>query len=488
MSILRTLLFAIFSMLFVLMSCKRYKHEEFGNDLAQEYKNKRYKNFDTTAYFEIFKVELKQQEQKIHHPKWLQEIYSSPDKGLTVLGTHLLNGGVDSLQKYLSQSVMHGFDPEYFHSSEIKTLLQTVKEAKFKDINEMYPVLSRLEILSADGLINYANFLRYGAVNAKSLYGRYFDKIDRPDLIRSQQALDQLDLIAFLEEIQPKSEDYLNFQKLLSHSELTAAQREKVYINMERLRWLTAAYPDKYVMVNIPEFKLKMVDEGRVTGEMKVCVGETENEGFARSGNNHETPILSGKIDRMQVNPVWNIPKSIAAKEILNKLKENPAYLEEHNMVAYNKAKQLVDAKTIDWDSDSISVNDFAFKQNPGLDNSLGRIKFIFDNPYAIYLHDTPAKGAFGQRNRAVSHGCVRVADPAGLVTFLVNDVKQTEKIKEEISGQDTNSRWVSLKQPIKVFLAYYTAKVEDGKLKEIQDVYGYDMRLLEKFSRVMAK
>lgn len=114
-------------------------------------------------------------------------------------------------------------------------------------------------------------------------------------------------------------------------------------------------------------------------------------------------------------------------------------------MVAYNKKGQMVDPNTVDWSSDS--VLNFKFKQNPGADNSLGNIKFIFSNPYSIYLHDTPAKQMFSAKNRAVSHGCVRVERPAALAAFLVNDDKKAEQIATEIADTLNKSRWVMMKK-----------------------------------------
>src|SRR5690606_39162543 len=96
------------------------------------------------------------------------------------------------------------------------------------------------------------------------------------------------------------------------------------------------------------------LENKKETLAMKVCVGETANAPFSRNGKNHETPVLSGSIDRMQVNPVWNIPKSIAGKEIMTKLINNPAYLEENNMVAYDKSGGAVDAQSVDWSSASV--------------------------------------------------------------------------------------------------------------------------------------
>ncbi len=479
---------ALISILWVTVSCKKYRHEEFGRNLSKAFKSKAYKDFDTTAYYAVFKEQLKKERNTVHHPQWLSKIYTTEDKGLTLIGNFLIGGEIDSLHQYLNESHYHGLNPDYFHAAAIAQLLDTVKNTKFKKVEDTYPLLSKLEILSADGLINYANILKYGIINPKKIHGKYYDAVDRPDFIDSQKALDQLDILAFLRDIQPKSIEYARLQDVLRKSEALEPQhKEKIYLNLERLRWPVKEYPQRHILVNIPEFKLRLIENGKEQQSIKVCVGETAYKPFSRNGKNHETPVLSGKIDRMQVNPVWNIPKSIAGNEIMQSLKRNASYLEENNMVAYNKAGDIVDASAVDWNS--ASVDDYSFKQNPGVDNSLGRIKFIFYNPYAIYLHDTPAKQMFNEKNRAVSHGCVRVEEPARLVDFLLTDKSEADKVKSEISGESTTSRWVTLKEPVMVYLAYYTARTsENGDLIMVEDVYGKDKALKSALGNRMTK
>ena len=474
------------AVLLVAVSCKKYKHEEFGNDMAKAFKSKKYKDFDTTAYFAVFKEQLKAESENIKNPKWLKKIYSSEDKGLTLIGHFLVTGEIDSLNWYLQASRYHGLNPEYFKANEIAGLLEAVKNTKWKKVEDSYPSLAKLELYCADGLINYSNILKYGAVNPKKLYGRYYVAVKRPDMIESQKALEQIDMMKFLESVQPKNGYYKRLQNVLINKQrISAEEREKVYLTMERLRWPAKSYPAKYLLVNIPEMKLRLIENNTSDLEMKVCVGETANEGFSKSGKNHETPILSGTIDRMQVNPVWNIPKSIAGNEILVSLRKNSAYLDENNMVAYNKAGEVVNPYDVNWGS--ASAEDYAFKQNPGADNSLGRIKFIFQNPYAIYLHDTPAQAMFGQSNRAVSHGCVRVEKPMVLASFLLDNEKEAARIKKETSSAEAQSRWVMIKKPVPVFIAYYTAWAKDnGELISAPDVYGYDAKLKPVFAKYM--
>lgn len=480
------ILFAIIPLF--IMSCSKGRHEEFGRNLAKAFKSKKYKDFDTTAYNAVFKAEMVKLKPELHDPKWIDKIYQKEDKGLILLGEFLVNGELDSLHSYLTNSRFHGLNPEFFHADKITDLLNKVKFTKFRKVEESYPLLAQLELYSADGLVNYANILKYGAVNPKTVLARYYVSVKRPDFIDAEKTLEQLDMIKFLEDIQPKNGYYQRLQNLLindniadTSKKLTSQDREKVYLSMERLRWPVKEYTGKYLLVNIPEFTLRLIENNTTNLQMKVCVGEA---------GGHETPILSGMIDRMQVNPVWNIPESIASTEILGSLKKDAYYLEAKNMVAY-KNGQLVQSENVDWNNANIA--EYSFKQNPGADNSLGQIKFIFQNPYAIYLHDTPAQAMFKQNMRAVSHGCVRVQEPMKLQEFLLNDKNESEEIVKETeassAGKKVDARWVKIKDPIPVFISYYTAWTDDdGNLITSKDVYGYDVLLMPKFKTYMAK
>ncbi|MBK0382970.1 L,D-transpeptidase family protein [Pedobacter sp. SD-b] len=469
------------------MSCSKGRHEEFGRDLAKAFKSKKYKNFDTTAYNKIFKAELKKLRPQLHDPNWISKIYQDEDKGLTLVGAFLINGKLDSLHQYLLNSKYQGLNPQFFHADKLTAILDIVKTKKFKNVEESYPYLAQLELYSADGLINYANILKYGAINPKTVLSRYYVSVERPAIIDAKKALDQIDLTKFLDDVQPKNGYYQRLSNLLINDDkpdntqkLNKEDKEKIYLSMERLRWPVKEYKGKYLLVNIPEFTLRLIENNTTDLKMKVCVGEA---------GGHETPILSGMVDRMQINPVWNIPKSIASTEIFNSLKNDPYYLESKNMVAY-KNGELVESANVDWNN--ANIDEYSFKQNPGADNSLGQIKFIFQNPYAIYLHDTPAQAMFKQDMRAVSHGCVRVQEPMKLQEFLLNNKSKSEEIVKETkaasSGAKVEARWVKIKDPVPVFIAYYTAWTnDDGQLISSKDVYGYDKLLLPKFKAYMA-
>ena len=462
----------------LIQACTTAEENHFVHSLAKEYNQPILKKFDSTAYYLAFDSIYTLVKPQLKNPNWMADFYKADDQKTIILQQNLLNRGIDTLSYFLNRVEEHGIRASYYNQMEIKSLLTQLRETKFNRIEEVYPVIAKLELYANDAFIAYSNMLRFGAINPKHSMGRYFDEVMRPTEEQSKAAVLRTDWAAYLDSIQPQSAYYLKFQKLLQETPSTDLERkEALYLALEKLRWKSEDFPDQYLLVNIPEQMLRIMENGEIKQQMRVCIGETDYAPYSRKGDNHETPILSGIINRMQVNPVWNIPQSIVKKEILEKLISNPSYLESKNMVAYNKKGKLVDALNTDWSSDS--VKSFSFKQNPGMDNSLGNIKFIFTNPYAIYLHDTPAKGAFGAKNRAVSHGCVRVEKPMELAAYLVNDEKEAERIKMETQDSVSTSRWVSMKKGVPVFMTYYTLWFDkNGDLSSYPDIYGMDERV----------
>jgi L,D-transpeptidase YcbB len=475
-NMLRFLVFISFISV-VFFSCKD-NPPTYGDVLAKEFENKSYKDFDTAAYVKVFRDVYAKEKSQLVNPSWMKELSDSTE-GMTLIAEHLFDGSIDTMITYFERSEEHGIRTSYFHTAAIKETLFSLRKLKGKDVAEVYPLLAKLDLLSTDGLVAYISSIKYGVVNPKRLYGRYFVPQKRMSYGKVVNLLDSVKIGNVLADIQPKNQYYTRFQDLLENGNLNSAQRSQVLMVLEKLRWMGDAFPEKYVFVNIPEQRLHIMEDGKTSQLMNVCVGETDNPAYTRKGENHETPVMQGMLDAMQVNPVWNIPSSIVKKELLASVRNNPNYLASRNMVAYYKGKQ-VDPTTVNWNSDS--VENFRFKQNPGSDNSLGNVKFLFENPYSIYLHDTPAKQMFGQSNRAVSHGCVRVEKPVDLASYLVNNEKQAEKIAKEITTDSiSKSRWVTLKRQMPVYITYYTTWLDDeGKIVIYPDIYGYDPRLKE--------
>ena len=229
---------------------------------------------------------------------------------------------------------------------------------------------------------------------------------------------------------------------------------EQLLINLNRMRWMPQEPEGKLILVNIPEFELHFLDGKNKVFDMNVVVGK---EG-------HNTMMFTGKLSTIVFSPYWNVPPSIVKKEIMPKMANNPGYLSAQDMEVTGNEGGLP-----------------VIRQKPGDKNSLGKVKFLFPNSFNIYFHDTPAKSLFSQDKRAYSHGCIRLSDPLKMAETLLKDNSQwpEEKIKEAMNSG--NEQFVKIKEPVTVFITYYTAWVENGLLNFSDDIYKRDAAVAEK-------
>ena len=222
-------------------------------------------------------------------------------------------------------------------------------------------------------------------------------------------------------------------------------------LNLERWRWLPSSIGERYLMVNIPDFGLQVVERERPVLAMKVVVGKTVSQ----------TPVMSDLMTTLVMNPYWNVPESIAANEILPEQAKDPTYLQRHNMEVVTQ--------------DGVS----RIRQRPGPGNALGDYKFVFPNHLNVYLHDTPADKLFERNERDFSHGCVRVERPAELAEYVLrgNAEWSTERVEKTLA--DGREVHVALEQPLPVYIVYFTSWVdEEGRVHFRDDVYGQDEKL----------
>ena len=242
---------------------------------------------------------------------------------------------------------------------------------------------------------------------------------------------------------------------------------DTVIANMERWRWMPEDLGPFYVRVNIPNFNLDIYRDGKVIHTTRIVVGQTDKQ----------TPIFSNEIQMVDVNPTWNVPASIAVKEMLPKLLNNPGSMSGYQVfVNYNGHFQVVDPSMVDWQT--VDMRRVQIKQPPGDDNALGSIKFLFPNPYSVYLHDTPSKSFFQRDYRALSHGCMRVQNPWDFAAVLLQGEPNVTvaQLKSMVGGPETQ---VPLAHHVPVHITYFTAWVDaDGLLQLRNDVYGHDQHM----------
>jgi murein L,D-transpeptidase YcbB/YkuD len=221
----------------------------------------------------------------------------------------------------------------------------------------------------------------------------------------------------------------------------------------------------RYILINIPDFSLKLYENGDVRILMPVIVGKPERP----------TPVCKGKITSIVINPSWKVPHIIATEDILPKVKKDPSYLEKSHISVLKgwEAEEDIDPDTIDWKSLTPQNFPYRFAQHPGPDNALGRLKLLFSNPYDIYLHDTPSKYLFARNPRAFSSGCIRLAKAKELAAYLLKETPlgSIEAINAEIKKKAT--RRFSLPSPIPIYIIYITAWVDpDGVIQFRPDIY----------------
>ncbi|HOD34794.1 MAG TPA: L,D-transpeptidase family protein [Syntrophales bacterium] len=244
----------------------------------------------------------------------------------------------------------------------------------------------------------------------------------------------------------------------------------QVELNLERWRWLPAELGRRHVLVNIAGFSLEVVENDRVILPMKVIVGK----------NYQRTPVFSGKMTYVEINPYWNVPASIATKELLPKIQKDARYLKKEKMrvIRNSDSKRIdfVNPGDINWSELSEGNFPYRLRQEPGPKNPLGRIKFMFPNKYGVYLHDTSEPALFERTRREFSHGCIRIEKPLDFAEYVLRgDLEWTrENIEAAIAAKKT--RVVTLPEPIPVHILYWTAWVdEDGTAHFRNDIYERD-------------
>lgn len=266
---------------------------------------------------------------------------------------------------------------------------------------------------------------------------------------------------------------------------------DRLKANMERYRWRRSKNThNKNIEVNVASFRLVATQKDSLPLYMNVCVGLPSNK----------TPLLQADLSYINLNPKWNVPHSIAKNETVVMQKRDTSYLRRHNMRLYGRDNKEIDRSTIDWKNVNPASFRYMIKQDSGDSNSLGRIKFMFNNAFSVYLHDTPSKRFFLYKNRAVSHGCVRVQKPIDLAFFCLSPVSdqykdqllysinknvQTSQSKKLLSDgrlKKLNDILPLNNQGISLFIDYCTVYMlpNEDNLYYADDVYGYDKIILD--------
>ncbi len=254
---------------------------------------------------------------------------------------------------------------------------------------------------------------------------------------------------------------------------VTVAQRiRQIELNLERWRWLPQDLGERHIVVNTAAFYLKVIEHGHEKMAMRVVVGRPARQ----------SPVFSADMTYLVFNPYWNVPRKLAVEDILPKAKKDVHYLIDKKFKVFNGWKEdaeELDPQTLQWEDYSEHYFPFRLRQEPGKSNALGRIKFMFPNQFAVYLHDTPQKSLFTRAHRDFSSGCIRLENARALASYLLSDdPKWTRESLSQILDQG-HQRVVHVPRPIPVHLHYMTAWVDpDGTLQFRDDIYKRDEKL----------
>jgi murein L,D-transpeptidase YcbB/YkuD len=247
------------------------------------------------------------------------------------------------------------------------------------------------------------------------------------------------------------------------------ARVDQIRVNLERARWVLYAVQGRLVLVDVAGFHLHYFDDAG-DWSTRVVVGRPYRK----------TPIFRSTIRYVVLNPTWTVPPTILAQDVLPAVRRDPGYLARKRLRPIDARGREVDPGSIDWARATARGFPYQLRQDPGPENALGRIKFVFPNPYSVYLHDTPSRELFERAERAASSGCIRVEHPLDLAVMLLADPEKwsREALERAIAGGRTQT--VTLREPVPVILMYWTIDADpDGTIYFERDLYDRDPRVL---------
>lgn len=378
----------------------------------------------------------------------------------------------------------------YAQKSEFLDILKTDKYASICNNKRLYEKVLQNEnsVLMSKMLVAYAKNLANSCIDLESFakvqkhrnsihfsskYTTYMQKVDMKNIaikLKAGQSIEQI--------LKPYVPEYYQFSALLKQynalkntKEISNEVLQKIRLNIERVKLMKPGFGKNYVLVNIPEFKVRIIESNTTALAMRIVVGKRDKQ----------TPVFAAELQSVVLNPTWNVPDSIARHEIIPKALKDPNYLKNHRLVIrrdYNLESPVLrfDPKVSAAYVGGEGEVPFKFIEVASGRNALGRVKFLFPNENAVYMHDTPAKHLFKKKVRAYSHGCVRLGNPMKMLDFIsTNYTNETlENVYKEYKSKKTHLLKIVKRLP--VHTAYLTSYVaEDGKLHMFNDIYSYD-------------
>ena len=383
------------------------------------------------------------------------------------------NDGIpcDSMLSILKNIRYYGLFPQDYHHNELEAELNSSSA-----LNR----LPRVDALLTDAFFSVANDLKYGRNYISSI-------TPSAPVYLLQESINKCALKQTLAAVEPDFQQYRALKEALKIALDTVKQDDReellngvdlrstpehiknIEINLERWRWENISFGHHYLLINIPSYTLELFKNDTVVLESKVIVGKPDTP----------TPLLSSSIECFIIYPYWHVPRKIATEEYLPMLKKNRSVISRYRFEVLNRQGVVLDPDTIEWKKYSKDNFPFILRQTEGIHNALGLIKFDFENPYAVFLHDTNAPYLFKNKRRAFSHGCIRMEKAVELGHYLATGEvnKKSDMVTEYLLKQQRQI--INLANPVPIHVRYFTAEYKNRQLYQYPDIYSRDHNLI---------
>jgi murein L,D-transpeptidase YcbB/YkuD len=253
----------------------------------------------------------------------------------------------------------------------------------------------------------------------------------------------------------------------------------QIELNMERWRWLPRYLGKRYLLVNIADFTLEVIDGERTVMAMRVVVGR----------DYRRTPVLSAELNKLVLNPHWYVPKTIFAEDLLPAIQKNPQYLQQRGYKVFSSLgpdAEEIALDRIDWQTVDPAHFPYILRKDPGPYNPMGRAKFLFPNKYDVYLHDSPNRSIFSRPKRTFSSGCIRIEKPLELTEYILKDSPGWSGKRIDAEIESGRSTLINAFVPLPIYIQYWTVWVDSsGKIQFREDIYGRDAVLEQALSKM---
>lgn len=369
----------------------------------------------------------------------------------------------DSMVYILQHVQYYGFPQDSYHLVELESMRSNFTRGG----------LIRKEILLTDAFFSLSENLRFGIQNSRRVAE------DSLQIALLNSAVSNGNITSILESQEPVFKGYVSLKeglrlmidsaKTWSLDSLSLQENIRlISINLERWRAENGNISTRYIFINIPSFNLDVVEKDSIVLSSKVIVGTPEKQ----------TPILSSVVECFSIYPYWHVPRKISVEEYLPVIKNDSTFITRNNFDVLDRKGNILNPDSVEWNKFHENYFPVVLRQREGTENSLGIIKFIFDNPYAVFLHDTNAKRLFKSKIRSFSHGCIRMEKAVGLAHFLVTGVVGRESKYVSKYLKEKTQHWVNLKDPIPIHIRYFTCEFKNNMFFRYNDVYGKDHEL----------